>query len=76
MTNLMEVDNMNKLDRYDARKIIEIKKKVAEVFDYNYYSGSSPLEKKLTTIYMKLEDLLDTELEPELQKEWKLSGRI
>ena len=67
---------MNKLDRYDARKIIEIKNKVSEVFDYNYSSGSSPLEKKLNTIYTKLEHLLDTELEPELQEEWNLLGRI
>lgn len=67
---------MNKLDRYDVHKIIEIKKKVFEVMSYNYYSGSSPLEKKLSTIYKKLEHLLDTELEPELQEEWNLLGRI
>lgn len=34
------------------------------------------LEKKLNTIYTKLEHLLDTELEPELQEEWNLLGRI
>lgn len=67
---------MNKLDRYDALKIIEIKKKVLEVFDYNYSSGSSSLEKKLNTINTKLEHLLDTELEPELQEEWNSLGRI
>ena len=67
---------MNKLDCYDARKIIEIKNKVSEVIDYNYSSGSSPLEKKLNTIYTKLEHLLDTELELELQEEWSLLGRI
>lgn len=67
---------MNKLDRYDALKIIEIKKKVSEVLDYNYSSGSSPLEKKLNTIYSKLERLLDTELEPMLQEEWNLLGRV
>lgn len=67
---------MNKLDRYDALKIIEIKKQVSEILDYNYYSGSSPLEKKLNTISSKLEHLLDTELEPKLQEEWNLLGRI
>lgn len=67
---------MNKLDRYDALKVIEIKKKVSEVLGYNYSSGSSSLEKKLNTIYRKLEHLLDTELEPGLQKEWNLLGRI
>ena len=67
---------MNKLDRYDALKIIEIKKEVAVVLGCNYSSGSSPLEKKLNTIYSKLGHLLDTELEPELQKEWNLLGRI
>lgn len=67
---------MNKLDRYDGLKIIEVKKKVSEVLEYNYSSGSSPLEKKLNTIYTKLEHLLDTELEPELQEEWNLLGRI
>ena len=67
---------MNKLDRYDALKIIEAKKKVSEVLDFNYSSGSSPLEKKLNTIYTKLEHLLDTELEPEIQEEWNLLGRI
>lgn len=67
---------MNKLDRYDALRIIEIKKKVSEISDYNYSSGSSPLEKKLNTIYAKLKHLLDTELEPKLQEEWNLLGRI
>ena len=45
-------------------------------YGYNYSSGSSPLEKKLNTIYTKLEHLLDTELEPKLQEEWNLLGRI
>ena len=67
---------MNKLDRYDALKIIEIKNKVSEVLGYNYSSGSSPLEKKLNIIHTKLEHLLDTELEPKLQEEWNLHGRI
>lgn len=67
---------MNKLDRYDAQKILEIRSKVREISAYNYTSDSAPLVKKLYTIEKKLTNLLDTELEPELQAEWNLLGRI
>ena len=67
---------MNKLDRYDALKIINIRKELSGIIDYNYSSDSDPLTRKLKTIDKKLERLLDTELEPELQEEWKLLGRV
>ena len=67
---------MNKLDRYDALKLIEAKKKVYEVADYNYTSNSQPLYRKLTTIINKINHVLDTELEPELQEEYNLTGKL
>ena len=66
---------MNKLDRYDANKIIEAKRILSGVHDYNYVPSSS-LSKKLNTILDKLEKILNTELEPKLQEEWNLLGRI
>ena len=66
---------MNKLGRYDALKIIEIRKEMAGIIEYNYLSDSDPLSRKLFTIDKKLERLLDTELEPDIQEEWKLFGR-
>lgn len=66
---------MNKLDRYDALKIIEIRKMLEGIIGYNNIESSS-LFKKLNTIDNKLEKLLDTELEPKLQEEWRLLGRL
>lgn len=66
---------MNKLDRYDALKIIEIRKMLEGIIGYNNIESSS-LFKKLNTIDSKLEKLLDTELEPKLQEEWRLLGRL
>ena len=66
---------MNKLDRYDALKIIEIRKTLEDIIGYNNIESSS-LFKKLNTIDSKLEKLLDTELEPKLQEEWRLLGRL
>ncbi len=66
---------MNKLDRYDALKVIEAKKILSGVHDYNYTESSS-LSKKLNTVLNKLEKILDTELEPKLQEEYNLLGRI
>ena len=67
---------MNKLDEYDAQKLIKAKEFVEEVRSYNYTSESSRLYRKLSTIINKLEAILCTELEPELQKEYNLSRRI
>jgi hypothetical protein len=67
---------MNKIDRYDARKLTEAKKLIQEVAEYNYTSDSNPLWRKFSTIISKLDNILNNELEPELQEEYKLSGRI
>jgi len=67
---------MNKLDRYDALKLIEAKKKVLEVAEYNYTSDSQPLYRKLMTVFNKIDHILNTELEPELQEEYNLTGRL
>lgn len=62
---------MNKIDEYDARKLIQAKNLISEVADYNYTSDSSPLCRKLNTIIAKIDSLLETELEPELQEEYR-----
>lgn len=67
---------MNKLDRHDALKLIEVKKKIHEVADYNYTSDSQPLYRKLTTVINKIDHILDTELEPKLQEEYNLVGKL
>lgn len=67
---------MNKLNRYDAKKLIEARKVISGVADYNYTSDSSPLCRKLNTIMTKIDRLLETELEPELQEEYNLLGRL
>ena len=66
---------MNKLGRYDALKIIEARKIINGVRDYNNVK-SSPLYRKLSTIVGKLDAVLDTELEPKLQEEYTILGRI
>lgn len=67
---------MNKLDRYDALKLIEAKKKIHEVADCNYTSDSQPLYRKLTTVINKIDHILDTELEPKIQEEYNLVGKL
>ena len=67
---------MNKLDRYDARRLIEAKTTIASIRDYNYTSESNRLYKKLNTICNKIDKILDTELEPEVQLEYSTFGRI
>ena len=67
---------MNKIDRYDAQKLIKAQKLISEVADYNCISDSSPVCRKLNTIITKIDRLLETELEPELQEEYNLLGRI
>ena len=67
---------MNKLGKYDALKIVEMRKEMAGIIEYNYLSDSDPLTRKLQTIDKKLKYLLDTELEPDLEKEWKSKGEI
>lgn len=67
---------MSKLDRYDARKLIEARKTICVVADYNYTSDSQPLYRKLTTIIGKIDRVLNTELEPKLQEEYNLLGRL
>ncbi len=66
---------MNKLDRYDTLKLIEARKIIDGIRDYNNIC-SSPLYKKLNTVVGKIDSILDTELEPELQKEYNLLGRV
>ena len=58
---------MNKIDRYDAQKLIKAQKIISEVAAYNYTSETSPVCRKLNTIIAKINRLLETELEPELQ---------
>lgn len=67
---------MIKLDRYDAKKLIEAKKIIEGVRDYNYTSDSNPLFKKLCTITSKIDNVLNSELEPELQEEYDILGRV
>lgn len=67
---------MNKIDRYDAQKLIKAKKLIEEVIEYNYTSDSTPVCRKLNTIIVKISKLLETELEPDLQEEYNLSGKI
>ena len=67
---------MNKLDRYDYLKLIEAKDIILEVDAYNYSSESQPLHRKLTTIIKKIDNVLDTELEPKLQEEYNLVGSL
>ena len=66
---------MNKLDSYDANKIVQARKLIDEVRDYNNIQSSS-LYRKLNTVIVKLDAILNTELEPELQEEYNRSGRI
>ena len=66
---------MNKLDRYDTLKLIETKKTIEGIRDYNNIVSSS-LYKKLNTVIKKIDSILNTELEPELQKEYNLLGRV
>ena len=66
---------MNKLDRYDTLKLIEARNIIRGIRDYNNII-SSPLYKKLDTVVKKIDSILDTELEPELQEEYNLLGRV
>jgi len=67
---------MSKLDRYDALRLIEARKIIDGVDAYNYISDSNPLHCKLETIVKKIDYILNTELEPKLQEEYNLLGRI
>ena len=67
---------MSKLDRYDAQRLIEAKNMISGIMYYNYTSDSQPLYRKLTTITNKIDNVLKTELEKELQEEYKLLGRL
>ena len=67
---------MNKLDRYDAIKLIEARKIIDGIYEYNFTSESDRLCCKLSTIISKIDKVLDTELEPDLQKEYDLLGRL
>ena len=66
---------MNKLDRYDTLKLIEARKIIDGIREYNNIC-SSPLYKKLDTVVRKIDSILDTELEPKLQEEYNLLGRV
>lgn len=66
---------MNKLDRYDTLKLIEARKIINDVQEYNNII-SSPLYKKLSTVIEKIDSILNTELEPKLQEEYNLLGKV
>lgn len=70
---------MNKLDRYDARRLQDALCVLQKVYDSNYVPYS-PLTKKLGTICRKVEALLETELGKEcgrdLQEEYRLRGKV
>jgi hypothetical protein len=70
-----EVRKMNKLGRYDALKLQDAIQTITEVYEYNYIPSSS-LTKKMETVLSKLEHILDTELEVDLQREYKEYGRV
>ena len=69
----------NKLDRYDARRLMKALGILRELYNCNDVP-SSPLTKKLGTICKKVESLLDTELGMEhghsLQEEYGMHGKI
>ena len=67
---------MNKLDRYDAQELLKARKIVDKTRDYNYTSDSDPLYRKLSTIVNKIDAILNKELEPRLQEEYDLLGKI
>lgn len=67
---------MIKLNRYDAQRLIDAKKIINGIADYNYTSESNPLYKKIMTIVKKIDKILETELEPKLQEEYNLLGEI
>ena len=69
---------MNKLDRYDAEKLLKAKQIINEVYEYNYMSESDALSCKLNTILRKIDKILKNELEQEIQEEYinKIGGEI
>ena len=67
---------MNKLDRYDTLKLIKARKIINGIAEYNYISESSSLYKKLMTIIKKIDKILSTELELDLQEEYNLLEKI
>ena len=67
---------MIKLNRYDAQRLIDAKKIINGIADYNYTSESNPLYKKIMTIVKKIDKILETELEPKLQEEYNLLREI
>lgn len=67
---------MNKIDRYDAEKLLKARKIIMEVYNYNYLSEWDGLSRKMETIISKIDKLLDTELEPKLQEEYLQTGKV
>jgi len=67
---------MVKLDRYDAQKLIEARKEINGIAEYNYTSESNPLYRKLCTIVNKIDRVLETELDSELKEEYDRLGRL
>ena len=66
---------MNKLGRYDALQLQKALDIIMGVYEYNYIP-SSPLTKKTETVINKIENILATELEDYLQKEYEKDGKI
>ena len=67
---------MNKLGRFDGLKLIEARKHINGIAEYIYTSESNRLYRKLMTIVNKIDNVLASELEPKLQEEYNLLGRL
>lgn len=67
---------VNKIDRYDAEKLLKARKIIMEVYNYNYLSEWDGLSRKLETIISKIDALLNKELKSGLQEEYLKTGKI
>lgn len=61
---------MNKIDRYDAEKLLKARDIIMEVYNYNYLSEWDGLSRKLETIISKIDALFIKELKPGLKEEY------
>ena len=49
----------NKLDNYDTIKLMEARKLIYEVYEYNFISRKDPLSAKLETVLKKIDHILE-----------------
>lgn len=61
---------MNKIDSYDAEKLLKARAIIMEVYNYNYLSEWDGLSRKLETIISKIDALFIKELKPGLKEEY------